>query len=56
MLLAVLNSLPPVAMHCTVYVGLHCIGESDVWRFALKMQSVRFLIGGFDTVLKETHA
>ena len=31
---------------------------SDLWylQFALKMQLIRFLIGGFDIVWKETHA
>ena len=32
------------------------IGESNIWRFALKMQLVRFLIGILSTVWKETHA
>ena len=32
-------------------------GESNIWRFPLKIQLVRFLIGSFlSTVWKETHA
>ena len=30
----------------TIYVGI--IGESNIWRFTLKMQLVRFLIGSFE--------
>ena len=32
------------------------IGESNIWRFALKMQLARFLFGDLSTVWKETHA
>ena len=35
-------------MHYIVYHIHGIIGESNIWRFALKMQLVRFLIGSFE--------
>ena len=31
------------------------IGESNIWRFALKMQLARFLFGNFKYCMEETH-
>ena len=32
------------------------IGESNIWRFALKMQLARFLFGSFEHCMIATHA